>query len=61
MCRRSDGDYPESADPVGQPRGAANEEEPDVLADELEAMLDIPDAERDLPDMAMSAENKRVI
>ncbi|MEM7862294.1 nucleobase:cation symporter-2 family protein [Morganella morganii] len=47
--------------PVGQPRGAANEEEPDVLADELEAMLDIPDAERDLPDMAMSAENKRVI
>lgn len=47
--------------PVGQPRGAANEEEPDMLADELEAMLDIPDAERDLPDMAMSAENKRVI
>ena len=47
--------------PVGQPRGAANEEEPDVLAEELGAMLDIPDAERDLPDMAMSAENKRVI
>ena len=47
--------------PGGQQRSAANEEEPDMLADELEAMLDIPDAERDLPDMAMSAENKRVI